>query len=70
MDIYVVVNQGFTNRLSGHPGQPEEGAGQPDLMVWLPNGQLKLPAALSKNVLIYLQTSNLCFRAVHFKSCS
>ena len=34
-----VVVQGLANQVSGRPGQPEKGAGQPDFEVWLLGGQ-------------------------------
>ena len=34
--------QGLTNRVSGRPGQPEKGAGQPGLGVFLPKGATKI----------------------------
>ena len=37
--VDVVRIQGLTNRVSGRPGQPKEGAGQPELGARLPSGQ-------------------------------
>ena len=34
-----IIIQGLTNRMSGHLGQPESSAGQPELEVLLGGGQ-------------------------------
>ena len=45
--------QGTTNSVSRRPGQPEKGSGQPELGVWLPNGQPRFTYVL------FLDTSEI-----------
>ena len=43
-------NHGLTNGVSGRPGQPEKGSGQPELGVWLPSGQPRFPTVIFLNI--------------------
>ena len=57
--------KGLTNQVSGRPGQPEKGSGQPDSGGWLPSGQLRFSIVFFSEIfLIYLRSLGLCFKYI------